>query len=258
MRVLVLGSNGFIGQSLSNILENKFTVTNVSRETSLDSLLGSNEIFDFVINCVSSKPEANLLDSKVSNFDYPKKILTGTKFKHWIQLESYFQLQISMGRRDPYSIEKQRFSQFLDLNFSIPISNNINHLYLPHVFGANERNGRLIQSVISALKNGNVLKTSCGEQFLPLLHISDAVNGIVKFIENPSKVAACQPFWYGRLKDLLAIISSEFKHLSVEVGSRPDPIDNSFPRVQFPSNVVDWIPRMHMIQFLEWVRTQSE
>ena len=95
MKVLVLGSNGFIGQSLSNILENKFTVTNVSRGTRLDGLLGSNEIFDFIINCVSSKPEANLLDSKMSNFDYPKKILTGTKFRHWIQLESYFQLQIS-------------------------------------------------------------------------------------------------------------------------------------------------------------------
>jgi nucleoside-diphosphate-sugar epimerase len=258
MKILLLGSNGFIGEHLGMHLEASHLVTKVNRTTDLEELFNLGESFDFVINCVSSKPNSDSIESNSSNFEYPSRFLRAIKSKHWLQLESYFQLQISMGRQDFYTLDKQRFSEFLDANSKIQSEPIIHHLYMPHVFGNGDRAGRLISSAKSSLIHRETFETSNGFQFLPLLHVSDAVLGISHFIENPTEEAACTPFWYGRQKDLLDLMASQFHDAHMNYGLRPDPIDASFSRVEFPKSIDGWQPKMKMDEFLDWIKVQSD
>jgi nucleoside-diphosphate-sugar epimerase len=258
MKILLLGSSGFIGKHLGAHLESNHQVTKVNRSTNLEELFKSAESFDFVINCVSSKPSSDSIESHASNFDYPFQFIRAIKSKHWLQLESYFQLQISMGRRDPYTLDKQKFSEFLDANTKTQFEPFIHHLYMPHIFGEGDRAGRLISSAKSSFIRHEPFETSNGFQFIPLLHISDAVSGISQFIENPRGKAACAPFWYGRQKDLLDLMAMQFRNTRVLYGLRSDPIDTCFPRVEFPISVDGWRPKMNMDEFLDWIKVQSD
>ena len=258
MKILLLGSGGFIGKSLAYHLESDHQVVKVSRETNSEKLFKEDQTYDFVVNCVSSKPTTELVESYESNFDYPREFFENVKAKNWIQLESYFQLQIPMGRRDAYTLDKQRFSEYLDACSKSRSSPVIHHLFMPHVFGEGERPARLISSAILAMKNELVFETSKGTQYLPLLHVSDAVTGIASFISNPTLMASCSPFWHGHVNDLLKIIASVFNAPKISFGVKPDPSDAHFPQVQFPSTVNNWHPKMQLNDFLEWVRVQSE
>ena len=257
MKVLLLGSSGFIGKSLASKIETLHQLVKVDRETNLEALFSSEMIYDFVVNCASSAPTAHSSQSHESNFKYPMQFFNQIKFEHWIQIDSYFQLQIPMGRNDPYSLDKQRFSTFLDAEANSRICPAIHHLFMPHVFGEGDRPGRLVSSAVSTFAMANTLESSSGSQFLPLLHISDAVSGIVKFIENPTATAACPPFWYGNVRELIELIASQFYEPRVIYGQRQDPIDARFPRVEFPQCVEGWQPKMQLNEFLEWVKVQS-
>jgi nucleoside-diphosphate-sugar epimerase len=256
MKILLLGSNGFIGKALGAKLEIQHDLVKVNRETDLESLFKTNQIFDFIINCASSSSNADSEESHASNFLYPMKFFYNSCARHWVQIESYYQLQITWGRNDSYTIEKEKFSKYLDAEIRTRPSPLIHHLYLPHIFGEGDRPERLISSVISSFKSGRDFLTSSGTQFLPLLHISDAVTGIIRFIESPTSRAACIPFWYGSVRELIDLISSQFSDPRVQYGLRPDPLDSSFPRVQFPKCVNGWKPKMQLNEFLEWVGVQ--
>jgi len=258
MKILLLGSGGFIGEHLGKHLSSVHQVMRVTRSTDIEELFRSDQSYDFVINCVSSKPSSDSQISNESNFEYPFRMLRAIKSEHWIQIESYFQLQIPLGRRDPYTLDKQRFSEFLDSNQKLQLQPLIHHLYMPHVFGEGDRTGRLISSAKSSFIRHEPFETSNGSQFLPLLHVSDAVLGISQFIEHPAKIAACTPFWYGRQKELLDLMALQFHDSQVHYGLLPDPVDASFSRVEFPESVEGWQPKMKIDEFLDWIKVQSD
>ena len=256
MKVLLLGSSGFVGKALGLKLGSIHELVKVNRKTDLETLFKSHQTYDFIINCASSSPNADLHQSRESNFLYPKHFFANVVTKNWLQIESYFQIQIPLGRVDPYSIEKQRFSEFLDMETGSQNSPQIHHLYMPHIFGEGDRPERLISAAVSSFRSGEDFQTSTGSQFLPLLHISDAVEGITRFMQNPAKSASCSPFWYGSVKELLQLISAQFLGVRVLYGQRPDPIDADFPRVEFPQSVEGWQPKMQLNEFLEWVKVR--
>jgi nucleoside-diphosphate-sugar epimerase len=258
MRILLLGSSGFIGKALGHYLDQIYQVTKINRKSDLLRIFDANSTFDYVINCASSRVNSNSEESFESNFKYPERILRTTDSKHWIQIESYSQLQIGMGRQDSYVLDKQRFSEYLDAYSKSSQETAVHHLYLPHVFGQGDRRERLISSAIYAIKNRKIFETSLGTQFLPLLHITDAVSGIAKYIENPNQKAACTPFWYGKVKELLEMLSTHFESFKPVYGSRPDPVDANFPRVQFPKRVQDWKPEMQIEEFIVWIKRQCD
>lgn len=257
MKILLLGSNGFIGRGIGLNLEKIHELRRINRDTSLFDLFTTGEEFDFIINCASSTASADSKRAKENNFSYPSTILRNVRTRHWVQIESYFQLQIPMGRRDAYTIEKQKFSHYLEKVENSRLVPSIHHLYLPHVFGEGERPERLIASAISSFRNFRPLETSSGSQQLPILHISDAVLGITKFLESPNKSAACTPFWYGSVKQLIELIGSQFPEVQVMHGRKADPIDSNFPKVEFPKAVENWVPQMQLDEFLKWVRTHG-
>lgn len=256
MKVLLLGSNGFIGKALGLKLESIHTLVRVNRKTDLESFFKSDQTYDFIINCASSSPNADSDQSHESNFLYPKQFFVNVPTRNWVQIESYFQIQIPLGRVDPYSIDKQRFSDFLEVETAYQNSPQIYHLYLPHIFGEEDRPERLISAAVSSFRSGEDFQTSAGSQFLPLLHVLDAVDGITRFIEKPAKSAACLPFWYGSVRELLELISAQFQGVHVLYGRKPDPVDADFPRVEFPQSVEGWQPKMQLVDFLEWVKVR--
>jgi nucleoside-diphosphate-sugar epimerase len=254
MKILLLGSDGFVGKALGAKLESNHELVKVNRKIDLGDLFKSEQFFDFVINCASSSAKAESGEAHGSNYLYPGHFFKNIQTGHWLQLESYFQLQIPFGRNDPYTIEKEKFSRFLDTEVGFRNTPTVFHLYLPHIFGEGDRPERLISSVISSFKNGRDFHTSSGTQFLPLLHILDAIEGIIRFIENPTSRAACIPFWYGSVRELLDLISSQFSEPRVLYGLKADPLDANFPKVEFPQCVEGWQPKMQLNDFLEWVR----
>lgn len=256
MKVLLLGSSGFIGKALGQKIERTHELVKVDRKTDLENLFKYDQTYDFIINCASSSPNADSNQSHESNFLYPKQFLANVPTRNWIQVESYFQIQIPLGRVDPYSIAKQRFSEFLDVEASTQNSPQIHHLYLPHIFGEGDRPERLISAAVSSFRSGEDFQTSTGSQFLPLLHLSDAVEGIARFMDNPTKSASCSPFWYGSVKELLDLISAQFSGVRVLYGRKPNPVDVDFPRVVFPQSVEGWQPKMQLNEFLEWVKVR--
>lgn len=256
MKVLLLGSSGFIGKALGQKIERTHELVKVDRKTDLENLFKYDQGYDFIINCASSSPNADSNQSHESNFLYPKRFFANVPTRNWIQVESYFQIQIPLGRVDPYSIEKQRFSEFLDIEASTQKSPQIHHLYLPHIFGEGDRPERLISAAVSSFRSGEDFQTSTGSQLLPLLHLSDAVEGIARFMNNPTKSASCSPFWYGSVKELLDLISAQFSGVRVIYGRKPNPFDVDFPRVVFPQSVEGWQPKMQLNEFLEWVKVR--
>lgn len=256
MKVLLLGSSGFIGKALGLKLASIYELVKVDRKTDLETLFKSDQTYDFIINCASSSPNADSNQSHESNFLYPKQIFANVPTRNWVQIESYFQIQIPLGRVDSYSIEKQRFSEFLDVEAATQNLPQIYHLYMPHIFGEGDRPERLISAAVSSFRRGEDFQTSTGSQFLPLLHISDAVEGITKFMENPTKSASCSPFWYASVRELLELISAQFPGVHVLYGRKPDPVDADFPRVEFPQSVEGWQPEMQLSEFLEWVKVR--
>jgi nucleoside-diphosphate-sugar epimerase len=257
MKVLIIGADGFIGKKLSSEVLKNHDLVKVNRNSELRDIFDNENSYDFVINCASSLPNSTQFESNKSNFLYAKQFLDNINSKHWIQIESYFQLQILMGRSDHYSIEKQKFSKYLDTQSKITTLPKIHHLYLPHIFGEGDKPGRLISSAINAFKKAEILKASSGSQFIPILHVSDAVIGITKFIENPATVAACTPFWYGTVKELLEFIASQFENVKIAFGSESDSMDASFPRVEFPGCVKGWSPKMQINEFAVWIKSQN-
>lgn len=257
MRILLLGSEGFIGAALSNYLGVEHTVTRLKREKETERLALSQE-YEFVINCASSKPQSSLEVASNSNFVYPLKIIETVKTQHWIQIESYFQLQIPLGRNDPYTLEKQRFSEYLCRRASSSEEPKIYRLFLPHIFGEGDGDLRLIRSAILAFKNGQTFNATSGSQYLPLLYISDALSGIAAFIKGPTSVAACTPFLYMTVKEIINLIGSQFSESKVNYGRISDPVDAKFPPVNFPLPVKNWKPKMDIRRFLDWVKAESD
>ncbi len=257
MNTLILGSNGFIGKKLCKELSKDHEVTGVNRNTDLDLLASKNTYFDYIINCASSKPTANISESQSSNYDFPIRILKNFDFDNWIQLESYFQLQIPMGRSDAYTLDKNLFSEYLDAHFTSLNTSKLSHLYMPHVFGDGDRPGRLINSAINAIISNLEFDTSCGDQYLPILHVDDAISGILQLIENPQGISTCTPFWYGQVKELLNLITSAIKFGRINFCRLPDPIDANFPKVEFPPGLASWKPKMQINEFLNWVEEKK-
>ena len=257
MKVLVIGADGFIGKNLATEVSKNHDLVKINRNSELRDVFKNENSYDFVINCASSLPNSTQFESNESNFLYAKQFLDNINSKNWIQIESYFQLQIFMGRSDHYSKEKQKFSEYLDAQSKTTKLPKIHHLYLPHVFGEGEKAGRLISSAINTFKKAEILNASSGSQFIPILHVSDAVVGITKFMDNLAAVAACTPFWYGTVKELLEFIASQFENAKITFGSRSNSVDASFPRVEFPGCVKDWSPRMQINEFARWIKSQN-
>lgn len=258
MKILILGSSGFIGKRLCNRLQKGNEVIRVDRTTNLNEIIEYHYEFDFIINCISSLPDATKSDSYTSNYTVPKSVMAKIQHKTWIQIDSYFQLQIPYGRRDFYTLDKQKFCDFLNQEAFEKTDVKIKHLTLPHIFGEEDRPSRLITSVIKKLGENSSFYASHGCQYLPILYVEDALDGVIRFMQSEQTYASCPPFLNIQVYKLLEEIRSVIGRGNVVHDADQRSVDDDFPLIRFEEGVTNWTPKMKKEEFLIWVSKQAE
>lgn len=212
-KITILGSNGYIGTNLIDKLQNKAELQLVSRNTS-EIMTFSEKDINVIINLCSSKISDDHATSYESNFNFQKKILIENEKKHflWIQIASYYELQMAHGRSDSYSTHKTEFRKFLNEWEGDHENFTYKCLFLPHVFGRNESRDRLIPS-LKKLNLGKVTVFGSKDQFIPILYVDDAIAAIVLVIDANQKISMATPIWYGKLNELVkATVKNEYIH----------------------------------------------
>ena len=115
MIVWVLGGGGFIGRNLLSINLEGLNLIRIPQTQNDYSDLPSPNV---VINLAASELNVSELASHKANIDYPLSILEealnkcGQKLK-WVQVGSYFEMQVPMGRHDFYSLHKLKFRELI-------------------------------------------------------------------------------------------------------------------------------------------------
>ena len=158
----------------------------------------------------------------------------------WIQIASYYELQIAHGRSDSYSIHKTEFRKFL--NEWEGDHGNFTHkcLFLPHVFGRNESRDRLIPS-LKKLNFGKETVFGSKDHFIPILYVDDAIAAIVLVIDASQKISMATPIWYGKLNEL---VKATVKNESVYELSNfhENKQEYSGAKIDFPQPLVGFTP----------------
>ncbi len=253
-KVLVLGGNGFIGTHLCSALLGLYEVIDFNRKLHSLEMTISNNFPDIVINCSASTANSKSLESFEANIKFQMeciKILRkhSKKTVKWVQVASYFELQIPMGRKDNYSLDKQICRSLLNrLKEDGLIELTI--IFLPHVFGEGENSNRIIPSMTKSLQSGQVTEISRGEQFLPILEVKDCCAAVIAAILTDQLNCSATPMWYDSVKLLASKMETAISRGVVRVNPEKMSIDNSFPKVEFPEMVKNWTPRMTFNDFM--------
>ena len=258
-KVLVLGGNGFIGRHLISALDETYEVIDFDRRVNSIEEVISNKFPDFVINCSASQANANSMESFEANIEFQMKCIklllknTEKSFK-WIQVASYFELQIPLGRKDNYSLDKQICRSLLH-RLEEDGFIKLTTIFIPHVFGKGENTNRIIPSITKNLQSGQIAEISRGEQFLPILEVKDCCSAIIATIQTNQLICTATPMWYDSVKILASIMENAISKGMVQINSNKKSIDNSFPRVEFPPTVNNWTSKMSFNDFISQLST---
>jgi nucleoside-diphosphate-sugar epimerase len=240
-KITILGSNGYIGTNLINMLSNKLEVQKLTRNNS-EKVNFSDKDLNVVINLCSSKINDGAAVSYESNFNFQRKILIENEEKPflWIQIASYYELQIAHGRSDSYSKHKTEFRKFL--NDWEGEHKNFKHkcLFLPHVFGRNESGDRLMPS-LKQLNLGKRTLFGSKDHYIPILYVDDVIVAILLAISASQKISMATPIWYGKLSELVrsTVKNDSIYKLSVFDGNKQE---YSGVKINFPQPLVGFNP----------------
>jgi nucleoside-diphosphate-sugar epimerase len=240
-KITILGSNGYIGTNLINKLHDKAELQLVSRNNS-EKMTFSDKDLNVIINLCSSKINDDPAISYESNFNFQRNILIDNEKKHflWIQIASYYELQIAHGRSDSYSTHKTEFRKFL--GEWEDEHENFTHkcLFLPHVFGRNESEGRLISS-LKQLNLGKKTVFGSKDHYIPLLYVDDAIAAILLAINARQKISMATPIWYGKLNELVrAAVKNESVYELLVFNENKQ--EYSAVKISFPEPLVGFNP----------------
>jgi len=256
-QILLLGRNGFIGKHLYNLLNNDYEVIEITDKKTNSKIVGMSP--DYVINLCASLPNANFTESLNANVLYPlnvleKLLINRKKTLKWIQIGSYFELQIEFGRNDCYTLHKKAFRNLIN---ELEISNkllSVHSIILPHVTGNGEPGGRLFP----IMKKFNQEKISAklftnGSQFLPILEVSDACTAILQALVSNQKISSAHPVLHLKVKDIVykCVINASESIFNENLSSP----DSNYPMVKFPENVSNFKPSHGGDELIEIVRT---
>jgi nucleoside-diphosphate-sugar epimerase len=253
-RVLVLGASGFIGQELIRNQLNSYNVFKLDRSSQTFDLQLSQLKPDIVINCSSSKPNASFLESLSANFLFQMKCLNVissakiSKFK-WVQIGSYFELQIAQGRNDFYSIHKELCRRLLSEAASEGII-DLTTIFLPHIFGKGENPNRITPYLKNQFQSGEIAFMTSGQQYLPMLPIEDAVEAVEAAISSIQTVCSASPIWHGKVIDLANLIHSQIGNGSINSEQTRKSTDEKFSPTTFPPKVNGWNARFEFEEYL--------
>lgn len=243
---LILGGRGFLGSILKKELEknqvlthfynrDSNTVTNINSGItfSFDEYLSNHNSFNVVNLLAAWGDSTNDSIIKYANFDLPlyifNKIASTGKKLFWVQINSYFYFHFAKTGidKDKYSFWKRSLSDSLKGNLKVNNENlSILEIYLPHLYGENDKNNRLIKVLTTQDSENIVVKLSSGLQILPILNVQDCARGLFDLIsKNYSQLKYTQIYIKEQkqltVKEIVKIIQG-YKEVSVEYDMLPE------------------------------------
>lgn len=220
MKISIIGSNGFISNSILGFLKNKevtidlygrtkptglkfdnfYEIDLFDNDFATDKILDSDIIFyaagaGIQSNLKQSEWEINKLNLVIPiNIDcYLKsKKFIGT----FITFGSYFEIGENLNTHlfteeeiitspgftnNKYAISKRLLTRYVDLN---QYDYQRIHFILPTIYGENESEHRLIPYVINSLKSATEIKFTSGEQIRQYLYIEELIKMIFMAVEK--------------------------------------------------------------------------
>jgi nucleoside-diphosphate-sugar epimerase len=207
-KILIFGSNGFIGSNLINkISKKKYSVTKVNRKKfislNLKKRLNLFKKCDFIFHLANQNNEQIAINNPIkdyrNNINLTLKILETIKnstFKPYLIYPSTVSLYKStnLTRKEnskkniisiynAHKLINEIYIKFYYKRFKVKYI----ILRISNVYGFNKKNNRgLLQNLIfSILKNKDITLFNRGLQYRDYLYIDDVIEGFLKILINP-------------------------------------------------------------------------
>jgi len=207
MKIAILGAHGFVGRNLGRLLVSHghevtgyvlnpelgstigFTCKSVSEL--LESRIGFKPGYDVTINLAARRATRvqPFTESQVNDFTFeiPKEFILRTATPETLVLNSSTYIQNfggTTGRTvDSYGASKEKLSCFLEKESSHHKFKTID-LFFFTLYGAGDRPNHLVPLLLDAALTGKQISLSPGDQLMNLLYIEDAIENIMKSINQ--------------------------------------------------------------------------
>lgn len=190
--ILVLGSQGFLGKNICNLLvpnDHLFTSIRGDAKHVFDShrvMINIDEFSQYesitVFNCSSGRQQTKELANE-SNYLFPTNILdelsTLSKRIIWIQFDSYTQYTLGTVHDVNYVNSKNEFNKELDKRLSTNKLLSYFRISLPHLYGLGDHNSRFLPNAFSKLYKGSDVQVKSPREKLPLIDVQDCAREII-------------------------------------------------------------------------------
>jgi nucleoside-diphosphate-sugar epimerase len=263
--IAILGSSGYLGTNYRKHLHRLripfFPIYHNQSKTEIEKLIIRNAP-EYIVNLAATHPNETFEKSLFGNFEYPmhvlrsaKKVL-GNNFK-WIQVGSYWEFQVQLGRNSPYALHKYEFRQAIQEMSEVDFLKSTS-LILPHIVRGGEDVKRLSNQLSNAKKTQTVIKLSTGTQYLPVLHVSDAVGAVTLSLRTDQTLCSAPPVYYESVMDYAKLIlGTDFEYL-IEVDLNKKSVDADFAKLIFPEKVLGFKPKIGIEVILNELRKDRE
>ncbi len=196
-RVLLLGSTGFLGKNLLDVLSlNNIDVTCVNRDRSslnktTPNLRNLSEKFDFIVNATGyyskSVRMSEIWKLRAGNYLNLRRILK-YRDKHGgtlITFGSFFEKcpRGSRIRRTPYFFYKRKGFRLVKRN-SIKAINPTFYIYLYDTYGPGDSRRKVLDLIIEKLKSGISIELMSPQQVINWSHIEDISRDVLNLMLN--------------------------------------------------------------------------
>ena len=190
--ILVIGSQGFLGKNICNLLEHSdhlFTSIRGDTKHVFDShgMIINIDVFAryesiTVYNCSSGRQQTKDLANS-SNCLFPTNILDELSTLSiriiWIQFDSYTQYAFGPIHDVNYVNSKNKFNHELDNRFSTNKLLSYFRISLPHLYGIKDHNSRFLPNVFSKLYKGSDVQVTSPREKLPIIDVQDCAREII-------------------------------------------------------------------------------
>ena len=283
-KILIIGSNGFLGHNLSlslnklgydlfllckkrdkkKISNAKYLYCDLSNKKKLKKILVQD--FDFAINVSGNINHNNKKETNKVHYSYIKNvinILNKKKINLFIQIGSSLEYgrskspQKEITKCKPishYGKAKYKTSKFL---MSKKFSFNVVILRLYQVYGPFQKSNRLIPYVIKNCLKNKSFNCSDGRQYRDFLYIDDFVNLIIKILKYKKNKTSIYNVGYGyphQVKNVInrikLIINKGLPKFG-KIEMRQDEIKSLFPNLKKITKKYNWNAKVNLNEGLK-------